>query len=221
MPAGLQVFNSFGTVQIDENWKNYGFRQIVPVSFTLEPPIPGQSAAPVDYTLTLSGAAVLVAARSELLQVVAGGSLLSGTTWTFNWRIHPPPAPAPGASYSETVIFYVFDVPVSGGFSNVGLEVFNASGERVFHSDMDVMKIRSVQPCSSGFTGLSGRIYAPLIVLNPIKSTYTGSSYVLSSRALRASGSALTSSVVNVPGTGFLEFGDEGLYAAVDVTGLS
>lgn len=220
MPAGLQIFNDSGTIQIDESWRNYGFRQIIPVGVTLSAP-PGQTAVPVDYTLTVSGEAVLIAARSETIQTVAAGSNLSGSTWEFNWRFHPPPFPVPGLDYSDTIYFYVFDVMPSGGFSNIGMEVFNASSQRVFHSDMSVMKVRSVLSGASDYSGAGGRIFAPLVTLNPIRSTFNGSSYVITTRGFRTPGSTILTADLNFPASGFLEFSNYGQYAAVDVTGLA
>lgn len=211
MPAGLQIFNDFGTVQIDENWKNYGFRQIVPVYL---------ETGGVDYySLTLTGLSVLVAVRTTSMHVIPMGSLVSGTTWTFDFRY----AGEFSGGAAETVYFYVFDVPYWQSYSNLGMEVFNASGERVFHSDMDVMKVPSggVQPCNSNFYGAPGRIYAPLVLLNPIRSEFTGSNYFQSTRSLRVSGSNILSTNVPIGAGSFLEFANEGLYAAVDVTGLS
>jgi hypothetical protein len=220
MPTGLQVFNDAGTVQIDESWKNYGFRNIVPVTVTC-PADPGQQAQPVNITLDLTGQAVLLAARAHVLRPAVAGSYLSGSNWSFNWRVFPPDAAALGVSYSETIDFYVFDVPPAGGFSNVGAELFNAAGERVFHTDMQVMKVRGVQPCSVDFVGTPGRIYAPLILLNPIRSEFTGSSYFMWTRALRVSANTITADDVALGGGAFLEFTNYGLYAAVDVTGLA
>lgn len=221
MPAGLQIFNSFGTTQIDENWQNYGFRQRIPGTFTLLPPGPGQIAAPVNYTLSITGLACLVAVRSALLQVVHIGSRLSGTSWEFDFRIFPPTPTAPGADYSETIFFYVFDVPDGGAVSNVGLEVFNAAGARVYHTDMDVMKVHGVQQCNADFVGTTGRIYAPLVLENPIRAVFTGSSYFQSTRSLRVSANTVYSTNVDIGSGAFLEFTNEGLYAAVDVTGLA
>lgn len=213
MPAGLQVFNAYGTIQIDETWRNYGYKQVIPVAFTVT--------TDTTYDMVLSGEAVLVAARSTSLAAVPLGSVNSSGTWTFSFMIVPPFI---GGSYSETIYFYVFDVMPTGGFSNFGMEVFNASGERVFHSDMKIMKIPSgaVLPCNSGYTGTLGQIYAPLVLLNPIRSEFvSGSGYALSTRRLRVSGSSIVSDDHFAGYGAFGEFANEGLYAAVDVTGLS
>ncbi|MGY6251752.1 hypothetical protein ACXIUS_30265, partial [Bosea thiooxidans] len=150
------MFNTGNTVQIDENWKNYGFRQTVPVSLTAyatSPPNPtGFNGA--TYTLTLTGSPqLLVACKASTLLPVKMHCYYDSGTWTMNWLFLPPFA----GTYSETVTFYVFD-QMDSSFSNVGLEVFNASGERVYHSDAPVMRLGSdsnvgIQDCATGFTG--------------------------------------------------------------------
>ncbi len=217
MPAGLQIFNDSGTVQIDENWKNYGFRQRIPVTLSAGPVVGGPTdVAP--YQLVVPGEAALVACRAEVLKPVALHSYLSGGYWTYNWQFHPPFVTG---TYTETVQFYVFDVHYENVFSNVGLEVFNAAGERVFHSDMEVTKVPpggDARPCSADFTGSPGRIYAPLIVVNPIRATFTGVSYRHSTRALRVSGSSILSSNQDINSSTIGEFANEGLYIPIDVT---
>jgi len=223
MVAGLQIINDYGTTQIDQDWRNFGFRQKFSVGFTLSPALPGQTAAPQNYSLPLTGVACMVAAKSDVLCPVPYASNLSGSSWTFDFRIFPPPTPTPGVSYSGTVEFYVFDVPWAGGFSNVGLEVFDAIGQRVYHSDMDVMRVPSggVQNCAADFFGESGRVYAPLVLRNPIRSYYNGVQYFLYTRTLRSIGSNIITGDQPVEAGSFLEENNYGLYAAVDVTGLS
>ncbi|CAN7337566.1 hypothetical protein LJR090_002564 [Bosea sp. LjRoot90] len=210
MPAGLRIINDTGTVQIDENWKNYGFRQKISVFLST----PGLSF----YSLPVTGEAVLLAVKASTLMIEPLGSSLSGSTWTFDFRYH---GEFTGGG-SETVDFYVFDVPPAGGFSNVGMQVFNASGERVYHSDMDVMKVPpgGILPCNTSFFGTPGRTYAPLTLINPTRTENVGG-YFTSTRALRVSGSDILSSNILIGPGGFLDFANEGLYAAVDVTGLS
>lgn len=215
MPAGLQVFNDFGTTQIDENWKNYGFRQKFSVPLSA-----GPTDQPVPVQLPLTGVAPLVAVRAGTLMPIPMHSHLDGSSWIFNWRFY---APFINQIYNETVDFYVFDVPWSGGFSNVGIEVFNASGERVYHSDMPVMTVPSggVQPCNAGFSGASGRIYAPLVLMNPARAEVEGPGFRHWSRALRVSGADILSSDWRIGTAALVPAANEGLYAAVDVTGLS
>jgi hypothetical protein len=229
MVAGLAIVNDYGTTQVDETWRNMGFRQKMPVNIdvpTTSPPIPaGYGGQP--YQLVVSGtASLLIACKATVLLPVMLHSYYDGANWTFNWLFCNEFG---GVHGNETVEFYVFDVLPSGGFSNVGLEVFNTLGQRVFHSDMEPMRVgyggAGVQPCNTGFSGAGGRVYAPLIMLNPIYGVNMGgvTGFRLHAHSLRASGSSIVSKS-NVPLGAFGASGaydNSGLYAAIDVTGLS
>lgn len=213
MPAGLTVYNDAFTVQVDETYRNYGFRQIVPVGLSAT----GTSVA--NYQLVVPGEAALVACHATTLLPVMLHSDFDGANWTYNWQFWPP---FTGPTYSETVLFYVFDVPYGSGFSNVGLEVFTAAGVRAFHSDMSPMKVAGIQQCNVGFfAGVSGRTYVPLICLNPARAEFTGSAYRHSTRCLRVAGSTIITQNLDLLSGSLGPFANEGLYAAIDVTGLS
>lgn len=217
MTAGLTIFNAGGTVQIDENWRNYGYRGKIIQNITVTP-----STGPVDTSVSIGGEAVLLACRAQTLLPQPMNSYFDGTTWEFRWRFF---GQFIDEGYVEDVEFYVFDVLPGGGFSNVGLEVFDAAGARVFHSDMSPMRVPEggVLPAATSFSGESGRIYAPLILRNPIFSELYPfpSGYRHSTYTLRCAGSSIVSEYRAI-GTGSLgAFGSDGRYAAVDVTGLS
>lgn len=220
MVAGLTIYNTSSTVQVDENWRNYGLKQIIPATitayYTSPPNPPGYSG--MTYSISVSGTnALLIGCRSSTLVPVKLHQYYDGSVWTFSWVFMVPEA----SEVTETVYFYVFDT-MDGSYSNVGLEVFNASGQRVFHSDAPVMKLGGVQLCSSGFSGVSGRIYVPVILQNPLCGEFVfGVGYRCAFHCLRSSGSNISTTFV-VPGA----FGASGaytnlgLYAAIDVTGL-
>lgn len=209
----LVIKNSAGTTQIDETYRNFGFREIISVPFA--------TATPFNYELAVGGGeGVLIAARSASLAACPLQSYISGSTWYFTFRIVPPFEH--GVVYSETIQFYVFDLP-HGTFSNFGIRIVH-QGNVVFHTDVNPMKVpgASVQTCNLGYTGVSGRIYAPLVLLNPIRSEFTpGFGYGVSTRRLRYSGSNIISTDYFTGYGGFTSnLANEGLYAAVDVTGL-
>ncbi|PZU95632.1 MAG: hypothetical protein DI527_01075 [Chelatococcus sp.] len=222
MPAGLTIYNDSGTVQIDESWRNYGFKQRIPASISVN--VPGSVPAGYNgqpYSMTVSGEDVLIACRAETLLPVLMHTYADGGSWTYNWLFMPPFI---GATYSETVEFYVFDLLPMGGFSNVGLEVFNAAGQRVFHSDADMMKVRGIQGCDTGFSGVGGRSYVPLIARNPIYGVNMGfpTGNRLWSHCLRVSGSSIVTETRQLGSFGALgAYSNAGAYAAIDVTGLS
>lgn len=227
MPAGLTVYNTGSTVQIDENWKNYGYRQKIPVtvtSYDTSPPNPaGFNGA--TYQLAVSGSPqLLVACKASDLLPVKQHSYYSSGTWYLNW-IFMKQIGVFGA-VSETVEFYVFD-EMNSSYSNVGLEVFNASGERVYHSDAPVMRLGGasvgIQGCNVGFTGDSGRTYVPLILIPPFVSANVGSGNRHFSYGNRSVGSnILAEGTPQLGSSGSLTVSVDlpGLYAAIDVTGL-
>lgn len=227
MTAGIRIVNEHSSVQIDENWKNYGFRQKFSATLTAyatSPPNPAGYNGAV-YRVVVSGSPqLLVACRAATLMPVKMHCFYGGGTWTQNWLFLSPDL----TTVTETVDFYVFDA-MAGTYSNVGIEIFNAAGERVFHSDAPVMKVGSaasagVQPCNTGFSGDAGHDYVPLILANPyVAELYVGSGIRVSSYALRTSGSSISASRTGLLGAvDALGVADlPGLYAAIDVTGLS
>ncbi len=214
MPAGLQIVNAYGTVQIDENWKNYGFKQIIDVGISVVLPAGTPN---VIYDLVVPGQMAMVAFRASTFRGTILNSRFDGSNYIFKFLFEPPPAIG---TVSETIRFYVFDVPQTGGLSNVGLEVFNAGGERVYHSDIDVMKIAAVLPCNVGFSGDPSRAYAPLIAIPPFyKPGGTGNLWFW---ALLTSGHVITPlEQISRYVAPFSGAGGTGLYAVIDVTGLS
>lgn len=229
MPAGLQVINRWGTIQIDDTWRNYGFRSKFSATITAymssPPNPPGWNGMPYEFT-TPGTPALLCACRASQLTPLKLYSFYNGTNWTFRWAFLAGEDPS-GPAITETVDFYIFDA-IDGVFSNVGLEVFTASGSRAFHSDAAVMRVGredggGVQPCNSGFTGTPGRIYAPLIMQVSVVGINVGfpAGYRLFQHCLRASGSDIVTSLRNPGAFGASGVYDlPGLYAAIDVTGL-
>lgn len=234
MEAGLTIYNVWGTVQIDQYWKNYGFRQKIPLTITAYWST-GNTVGynGVTYQLVTPGTPqLLVACRASVLLPIKLWSWYDGTNWTITWLFMKwlPPV-SDGTEFdpvTETVDFYVFDA-MNGSYSNVGLEVFNPDGERVFHSDAPVMKLGStaddgVQGCDTGFVGASGHVYVPLIMGDPLIASSPGFpiGFRLYSYGLRSIGNTIQSSVTRELGAlnGSSPYSDPGLYAAIDVTGL-
>lgn len=227
MPAGLTIFNDGGTVQIDENWKNYGFRQKIPVavtSYDTSPPNPtGFNGA--TYQLAVAGSPqLLVACKAAVLLPVKLHSYYDGSTWYLNWLFLKQSGVF--GAVGETVEFYVFDA-MNSVYSNVGLEVFNAAGERVFHSDAPVMRLGGanvgIQPCNTAFSGDSGHVYVPLILTPPFVTANVGLGNRHFSYGNRSVGSNILAEGTPQLGTtaslvGVVDL--PGLYAAIDVTGL-
>lgn len=227
MPAGFLAINNENSVQIDENWKNYGLSQKTAVTITAystSPPNPtGWGGAP--YQLIVAGSPqLLVACKASVLLPVKQWSYYDGTYWYLNWVFMRQLGEF--GTVTETVWFYVFDA-MDGTYSNIGLEVFNAAGVRVFHSDAPVMRLGGanvgIQPCNVPFYGDSGREYVPLILTAPFYTAYTGSAYRHFSHSNRSLGSyihAEETAQINVGGSLAGSVNLPGLYAAIDVTGF-
>ncbi len=220
MVAGLTLFNDSGTVQIDQNWRNYGFRQKIPVTITAyvtSPPNPlgfnGNT-----FQLVLSGtAALLVACKASTLLPIKLHSYYDSGTWTFNWLFIAPG----GVAATETVEFFVFDT-MNGAYSQVGLEVWIDGGPRVFHSDAPVMKVGAVQGCDAPFTGAGGKSYVPLILRNPIFGQLFGGGYRVWSHCLRVAGPSIVTDTRPLSASFGASGGyaNAGAFAAIDVTGF-
>ncbi|CAN7598543.1 hypothetical protein [Bosea sp. LjRoot237] len=213
MPTGLTITNDIGSVQIDENWRNFGLRQVIPLTVTIPA---NQTFVANTYTVSAAGEAVLIAPKSSNLFVIPQRTTFSGGVWTYHLLVMRQFLL--NFEESETVNIYVYDLLPNGVYGDVGLEVFNASGQSVFHSDMDPMSAAAVLPGSSGFTGVSGRIYAPLFLTHTRHFNPTFGMYFW---GLRSSSNTITTTELFLPGGGFSGTNDNaGLYASVDVTGL-
>lgn len=214
MDAGLIIYNDASTVQIDQNYRNFGFKQMIPVFFDITLP----AVTPYrTYTLVVPGEKAMVAVKASTFRVVMVNSWFDGTYYTYNYYLMPPTT---SGYVSETVEFYVFDVIQSGAFSNVGMEVYNAASQVVFHSDMRPMKIAGFQYVSSTahvFTGTPGRTYVPLINTNPL--------FVAAGRvnawALRVVDHQIIPFEQITPKSSPYGWSNNGSFTAIDVTGLA
>lgn len=226
MPAGLTVYNDSNTVQIDENWQNYGFRQKISITVTTSNIVGSGYPSQYPYTLAVGGTQALLCACSSPSQYPFRlHSYYSGGVWTINWLFMHDEGDSgtyEPSTYTATIDFYIFDT-LESSYSNVGLEVFNASGQRVFHSDAPMMKIGAVQSCSSGFGWASGSEYAPLIMQIPAGGILISGAGLRSAQyCVRTTGNSINSKIYYNNSAGSLVSGvNTGLYAAIDVTGLS
>lgn len=145
MPAGIQVFNNAGIVQIDQDYLTFGLRQ--KGTAVCNQVIGGPTA--------LRYAAVTVTgATAPMIAVHHNGFLglyrvsVSGSTWTFYFL----------GGNGLTFEYFVFDVYNAAMAPPGGLEIFNASGARVFSSQTPPARIVGVGTTFSGLS--SSRKYA-------------------------------------------------------------
>lgn len=227
MSAGLTIFNDSGTVQVDENWRNYGFRNKISFPITTSNIFGSSYPQVYPYSLTISGTpALIVACRSSSQFPFRLHSYYDSGTWTINWHFWHDEGTSgfyEPSTYTGTVDFYIFDT-IETSFSNVGLEVFTASGQRVFHSDAPMMKYGALSACTSDYSWGSGREFAPVILQIPAQSMLvSGAGYRIAQYCLRTVGNQIQSrKIVNSTAGGAAgSYSYSGLYAAIDVTGLS
>lgn len=120
--AGIQILNTFGTIMIDENYKNLAVRQsgsvsktgrstteLVPITYPIDAPIVAISPAQFAYVSSL---------------------LPSGQSFRYGGGISRP----------TSIDYYVFDTPVIQP-GNFGLQVYNALGQLTFDSGMKYARV--------------------------------------------------------------------------------
>lgn len=225
MAVGLKIYNDAGTIQIDETWRNYGFRNKITLTVTTSNISGSPYPQVVPYSLQVAGTpALIVACRSSSQFPFRLHSYYSGGFWHINWHFWHDEGTSGSyepSTYTGTVDFYIFDT-LEGTFGNVGLRVLNASGQTVFHSDASVLKIAGVYACISDFGWFDGRSYAPIIMQIPAQGiSVPGTGLRIGQFCLRTVGSLIQSRLIvnNTAGTSGI-YSYNGLYAAVDVAGL-
>jgi len=139
MPAGIQILNTAGSVIIDENYSNFTLRQKGTANIWVP------STGGISYgtngmvTIAVSAEAPLLALYSQNYTAMKSCSK-SGGTWTFDFYV--------GAN-SGTVDFYLFDKANYANDEGCGLQVFDASFNKVFDSAKGSASIRDVFSHSS------------------------------------------------------------------------
>lgn len=208
MPVGLRFRNSAGTVQVDETYRNLAFRERRGIALS--------GAAEISYhDIAITGGNVVVAMYSQYYAPVLLAVSVSGSTWTYRWGFSYRSA---GNPTSDTAYLYIFDDPPAVS-SAVGVRVRDAGGTIVYHSDVKPLILAGdPQSSASSFTGLSGRVYAPLILSASIFSVFGSGNFFNNTFALRAAGNVIAPVEVTM-GIGSAGVSSTGLYAPVDVTG--
>ena len=118
MPAGLQIYNDFGTILIADTNPNYTYKS------------KGSAATNASSQLVLTvtdGVQPVIAFRSTA-PVMLKRSARSGTTFTFTIFSETP---------GVTVDYWIFDVKGTPS-TGYGLQVFNAAGQLMFDSSSKI-----------------------------------------------------------------------------------
>ncbi len=153
MPTGLQVKNDDGDICIDEEYRNFT-RKASGTATTGTTSI-GGTAGIYKAEISISSCnRPMIAVRSTVYVSVIGTEI-SGST--YKWIVA-------SNTQSHTFDYWVFDAAETISGDNFGFEVFNSSGEVVFHSGAKAMRIVTAYDAGTGGTTgnalTSGRTYA-------------------------------------------------------------
>ena len=151
MTDGMIIRRDSGATVLDNTFKTLGLSDVIDVGISA-------STTSVTYTLNVSGENVMVACYSAALEHSVYSISDSGSSAIIVFLFR-----GPGGPTSETVRFFVFSNPVFGS-EDFGIKIFDGSGSPVFSNFKKPIRIAGVVPGNSGFTGTSGRLYAPIIL---------------------------------------------------------
>lgn len=207
MATGIKILNDSGTIQIDESYRNACLVSKIPV-------LVSHNFGIAYSDVTVAGARVLMLMESANYSPFLFNTSFDGTSWTYRWGFYYLGGAAP---VGDTAYAWVFDYLNSPPADDFGLKVYDAAGAMVFHSSSKPLKIVSVQGHPTGYTGVSGRKYLPLIMLNSYFTQTIFPNTFGYTYGLRSSGNVITPDSFNV-GSGIAGSATNGLYAAVDVT---
>ena len=218
MSFGFVAYNDSGTYQADDTYANYAITSSGTGTFATDYSFANTI---VSCTITVTGVAPLIAysCGSRMSQMTVSNS---GSTWSFYMT-------SKVAANGSTFSYWIFDKADQATPSGtMGLEVFNASGVRVFHSHTKVLRVAGI----GAGTYTAGRTYATIqltlgMAYNETDISGVGTNYRIN---LSFSGSSVSSNVVTL-GTSVYEnytttsiTGDTysnataGLYIVIDVT---
>lgn len=153
MAHGLKIINDAGTVQVDELYKNMALfaKEVSTTNVVISA---GRSKRTFTYDSTLVNPIFAVRCADW---AVARATFASGT-WTVDVFVEDPS----GTAFT----LYVFGEPISSG-STIGFQVFNASSQLVFDSNLKYLRVIDFwnKPFQSGGTPFETRSYAPGLTL--------------------------------------------------------
>lgn len=137
MPAGLQIFNSAGVLQIDETYVNYVL--VASGNATTNQSSPNYSWSSraiyyVEITATGRTAPMLAIKADQGDEVAVINGSVSGGTW--KWRVI-------GNFSSSNFDYYIFDVaPVAT--DTFGVAIYDADGDPVYHTSQKPLRVGGV-----------------------------------------------------------------------------
>lgn len=150
MAAGIEIRNASGTILVDENYFNLVLRTKSTIGFSSSN---GYSSF---AQISVSSASFPVIAWECASLVAMTHFTKSGSTYTFHFACQ--------GGNGTSCTFYVFGEPsLTENYGKAGFEVFNAAGQRVFHSGAKPARVEAFVAASSAQTPISylaGRRYA-------------------------------------------------------------
>lgn len=161
--AGFQVFNEDGVLQIDHDYRNYGFKS--KGSDTCDTALGGASSKYYAQVVVTGAVAPMVAICPTSGNPIGLYSIsVSGSTWTYTYI----------GNNGDTFDYFVFDYDEEMvGTTKVGLEVYDESGDVVYSSGSGSMRIAGGGDGFTLVTGLdSSRDYAAIQTATGYSATY-------------------------------------------------
>jgi hypothetical protein len=203
MGYGFSVISDAGVYQVDGEYSNYSVTSTGTGTFATD----NSFAQPiVSCSITVTGSAPLIAfSGTTRMSLMAVSN--SGSSWTFYLT-------SKTAAAGSTFSYWIFDAAVNAIPSGTqGIEVFNDSGVRVFHSHIQYLRVSGI----GGGTYSASRVYAVIqltlgMSYNETDISGTGSLYRIN---LSYSGASVAANVI-ATGTNIYEN-----YTTTSITGAS
>ena len=139
MPAGFQIIGSSGNVQIDGNYVNLGLiakgTVTIPAAGSISTSAVNASA--ITPQIVVTGSTPILCIAPKIVRANIGRVQQSGSTFSYTII-------GGASSAGETFNWYLFDQMSLTTQGTSGLQVFNASGQIVFNSNANPMRIAAV-----------------------------------------------------------------------------
>jgi hypothetical protein len=207
MATGVKIYNDASTIQIDETYRNVCLISKQSIGLT-------HSFGTVYVDITATGPRALVCMESANYVPILANVTFNGTNWVWRWGFYYL-----GGAYptSDTAYAWIFDYLVTPPSDTVGLKVFNAAGEMVYHSASKPLRVITTLGHNTGYTGTAGRKYLPLIMANAYYTETIFPNTTGYTIGMQASGNVIGS--MPVPLSPAVATGaNYGQYAVIDVT---
>lgn len=137
MPAGFQVFNDALTLQVDQDYKSWAIKTVGQITMVDDMQTHPQKMRVGSVTVTAVNPLMAFGADGHEVNLVNSVNNGNGT-WTYHFRSQ--------SNVNYTLSWWCFDQANTAATvtDSYGVEVFNASAERVFHSSMKPMRVVGV-----------------------------------------------------------------------------